>query len=111
MAVHPGRPRLSRRQTAGDFVASVWPVLRRLEGHFTHGVHSRRRSDTIVAGRRSTRWWWSVGDGEIFLGSDVAAFIEFTRDAVGLGQDQAVVITTDVPDHRLRRQRQDRECS
>ena len=31
----------------------------------------------------------------MFLGSDVAAFIEYTRDAVELGQDQAVVITAD----------------
>src|SRR3546814_400365 len=31
----------------------------------------------------------------MFLGSDVAAFIEHTRDAVELGQDQAVVITAD----------------
>ena len=29
------------------------------------------------------------------VGSDVAAFIEHTRDAVELGQDQAVVITAD----------------
>jgi glutamine---fructose-6-phosphate transaminase (isomerizing) len=36
-----------------------------------------------------------VSDGEVFVGSDVAAFIEYTRDAVELGQDQAVVITAD----------------
>ena len=35
------------------------------------------------------------GDGEMFIGSDVAAFIEYTREAVELGQDQAVVITAD----------------
>ncbi len=36
-----------------------------------------------------------MGDGEMFIGSDVAAFIEYTREAVELGQDQAVVITAD----------------
>jgi glucosamine--fructose-6-phosphate aminotransferase (isomerizing) len=36
-----------------------------------------------------------IGEGEMFLGSDVAAFIEYTREAVELGQDQAVVITAD----------------
>ena len=36
-----------------------------------------------------------IGDGETFLGSDVAAFIEFTRDAVELGQDQVVEIRRD----------------
>ena len=34
-----------------------------------------------------------VGAGETFLASDVAAFIEHTRDAVELGQDQVVEIT------------------
>ena len=34
-----------------------------------------------------------LGVGEMFVGSDVAAFIEYTRDAVELGQDQAVVIS------------------
>jgi glucosamine--fructose-6-phosphate aminotransferase (isomerizing) len=34
-----------------------------------------------------------VGDGENFLASDVAAFIEHTREAIELGQDQVVTIT------------------
>ena len=34
-----------------------------------------------------------VGDGENFLASDVAAFIEHTREALELGQDQVVTIT------------------
>ena len=33
-----------------------------------------------------------VGDGEYFLGSDVAAFIAHTREARELGQDQVVEI-------------------
>jgi glucosamine--fructose-6-phosphate aminotransferase (isomerizing) len=36
-----------------------------------------------------------IGDGETFLGSDVAAFIEYTRNAIELGQDQVVEITAD----------------
>lgn len=48
-----------------------------------------------MAARRSTPLVVGIGDGEMFLGSDVAAFIPFTREAVELGQDQAVVITAD----------------
>ncbi len=81
--------------TAGDFVASVLSVLRRLEGHFTLVFVTAHDPGTIVAARRSTPLVVGVGDGEMFVGSDVAAFIEYTREAVELGQDQAVVITAD----------------
>ncbi len=36
-----------------------------------------------------------IGEGENFIGSDVAAFIEHTREAMELGQDQIVTITRD----------------
>jgi glucosamine--fructose-6-phosphate aminotransferase (isomerizing) len=81
--------------TAGDFVGSVMAVLPRLEGHFTLVFANADEPGTIVAARRSTPLVVGVGDGEMFIGSDVAAFIEHTRDAVELGQDQAVVITAD----------------
>src|SRR6195952_2981365 len=80
---------------AGDFVGSVMAVLPRLEGHFTLVFASADDPGTIVAARRSTPLVIGVGDGEMFLGSDVAAFIEHTREAVELGQDQAVVITAE----------------
>ncbi len=79
--------------TAGDFVASVLSVLRRLEGHFTLVFANADEPGTIVAARRSTPLVVGIGEGEMFIGSDVAAFIEYTREAVELGQDQAVVIT------------------
>jgi glucosamine--fructose-6-phosphate aminotransferase (isomerizing) len=81
--------------TAGDVVASVRAVARRLEGAFTLVVTHADAPDTIVAARRSSPLVVGVGDGEHFLASDVAAFIEHTRDAVELGQDQVVTITRD----------------
>jgi glutamine---fructose-6-phosphate transaminase (isomerizing) len=81
--------------TAGDFVASVLAALRRLEGHFTLVFINADEPGTIVAARRSTPLVLGVGDGEMFVSSDVAAFIEYTRDAIQLGQDQAVVVTAD----------------
>ncbi len=67
-------------------------VCSRLEGAFTLVVLDRDQPDTIAAARRNSPLVVGVGDGEMFLGSDVAAFIEFTRDAVELGQDQVVEI-------------------
>ncbi|WP_099246921.1 glutamine--fructose-6-phosphate transaminase (isomerizing) [Mycobacterium sp. shizuoka-1] len=95
VAVHLVARAYRQGPTAGDFEASVLSVLRRLEGHFTLVFAHAGDPGTIIAARRSTPLVVGIGDGEMFLGSDVAAFIEFTRDAVELGQDQAVVITAE----------------
>ena len=93
VAVHLVARAYAEGPTAGDFVESALSVVRRLEGAFTLLFTHADHADTIVAARRSTPLVVGVGEGEMFLGSDVAAFIEHTRDAVELGQDQAVVIT------------------
>jgi glutamine---fructose-6-phosphate transaminase (isomerizing) len=95
VAVHLVARAYHHGETAGDFVGSVLAVLRRLEGHFTLVFANADEPGTIVAARRSTPLVVGIGDGEMFVGSDVAAFIGHTRDAVELGQDQAVAITAD----------------
>jgi glucosamine--fructose-6-phosphate aminotransferase (isomerizing) len=81
--------------SAGDLPASVGTVCRRLEGAFTLVVTHADQPDLIVAARRSSPLVVGVGEGETFVASDVAAFIEHTREAVELGQDQLVVISRD----------------
>jgi len=95
VAVHLVSQAYRQGATAGDFAASVLAVLCRLEGHFTLVFANADEPGTIVAARRSTPLVVGIGDGEMFVSSDVAAFIGHTRDAVELGQDQAVVITAD----------------
>jgi glucosamine--fructose-6-phosphate aminotransferase (isomerizing) len=95
VAVHLVAWQYNHGESAGDFAASVLAVLPRLEGHFTLVFANADDPGTIVAARRSTPLVVGVGDGEMFVGSDVAAFIEHTRDAIELGQDQAVVLTAD----------------
>ncbi|WP_068148812.1 glutamine--fructose-6-phosphate transaminase (isomerizing) [Rhodococcoides corynebacterioides] len=95
VAVHLVARAYAEGPTAGEFVESALAVLRRLEGAFTLVFTHVDHPDTIVAARRSTPLVVGVGQDEMFVGSDVAAFIEHTRDAVELGQDQVVVITAD----------------
>ncbi|MCV7203502.1 glutamine-fructose-6-phosphate transaminase (isomerizing) [Mycolicibacterium peregrinum] len=95
VAVHLVARQYAQGDTAGDFPASVLAVLQRLEGHFTLVFANADDPGTIVAARRSTPLVVGIGDDEMFVGSDVAAFIEHTRQAVELGQDQAVVLTAD----------------
>ncbi|GAA1279247.1 glutamine--fructose-6-phosphate transaminase (isomerizing) [Saccharothrix xinjiangensis] len=84
-----------RGDTRGDLVASVRAVVRRLEGAFTLVVTHAEQPDLVVAARRSSPLVVGVGEGETFVASDVSAFIEHTREAVELGQDQVVVIDRD----------------
>ncbi|MCZ4552732.1 glutamine--fructose-6-phosphate transaminase (isomerizing) [Williamsia sp. 1138] len=95
VAVHLMALQYASGPTAGDFVGSAYAVLGRLEGAFTLVFTHADHADTIVAARRSTPLVVGVGENEMFVGSDVAAFIEHTREAVELGQDQVVVITAD----------------
>jgi glucosamine--fructose-6-phosphate aminotransferase (isomerizing) len=68
-------------------------VVRRLEGAFTLLAVDVDVPDAVVAARRNSPLVVGRGDGENFLASDVSAFIEHTREAVELGQDQVVLIT------------------
>ncbi|MDQ3887592.1 MAG: glutamine--fructose-6-phosphate transaminase (isomerizing) [Actinomycetota bacterium] len=79
----------------GKLTDAVCAVCRRLEGAFTLVVTHAAEPDLMVAARRSSPLVVGVGEGEHFVGSDVAAFIEHTREAVELGQDQIVTISRD----------------
>jgi glucosamine--fructose-6-phosphate aminotransferase (isomerizing) len=72
--------------------AAMRAVCRRLEGAFTLVAAHADEPDALVAARRNSPLVVGVGDGEYFLGSDVAAFIAHTREARELGQDQVVEI-------------------
>src|SRR4051812_33146717 len=76
----------------GSLADAVRAVCHRLHGAFTLVLLDVQAPDVVVAARRNSPLVVGVGEGEMFLGSDVAAFIEFTRDAVELGQDQVVEI-------------------
>jgi glucosamine--fructose-6-phosphate aminotransferase (isomerizing) len=83
---------LERTPDLGDAVRAV---CRRLEGAFTLVIADAEHPDVVVGARRNSPLVVGRGEGENFLGSDVAAFIEFTREAIELGQDQVVTITPD----------------
>src|ERR1700712_1607906 len=79
-----GAPRLAE---------AVRRVCCRLQGAFTLVVLDRDHPETVIGARRNSPLVLGLGDGENFLGSDVAAFISYTKEAVELGQDQLVEIS------------------
>ncbi|MBK9738112.1 MAG: glutamine--fructose-6-phosphate transaminase (isomerizing) [Actinobacteria bacterium] len=77
----------------GDLPEAMRRVCRRLEGAFTLVAIDRAQPDLVVAARRNSPLVVGVGQGENFLASDVAAFVDHTREALELGQDQVVAMT------------------
>jgi glucosamine--fructose-6-phosphate aminotransferase (isomerizing) len=87
---------LGREVAAGaDLADAMRTVCRRLEGAFTLVAIDSDNAGRLVAARRNSPLVVGVGDGENFVASDVAAFIEFTRHAIELGQDEVVDVTAD----------------
>ncbi|KRF35267.1 glutamine--fructose-6-phosphate transaminase (isomerizing) [Nocardioides sp. Soil805] len=80
-------------QGGADLTTAMQSVCRRLEGAFTLVAVDGQDPSRVVAARRNSPLVVGVGEGENFIGSDVAAFIEHTREAMELGQDQVVTIT------------------
>jgi len=89
-----------RNQLGGDvsdggLTKAMELACQRLEGAFTLLAVHADQPDVVVAARRNSPLVVGLGDGENFLGSDVSGFIDYTRRAVELGQDQIVTITAD----------------
>lgn len=78
-----------------DLGEAMRGVARRLHGTFTLLAVHADAPDVVVGTRHDSPLVVGLGEGENFLGSDVAAFIAHTREAMELGQDQVVTITPD----------------
>src|SRR5918997_2795065 len=63
----------------GDLAEAVRRTFRELEGHFTFVVIHHDRPDVLVAARHQTPLVVGIGEGEMFLASNAAAFLRETR--------------------------------
>ena len=79
----------------GDLTGAMREVVGGLRGAFTLLAVHADQPGVVVGARRNSPLVVGLGAGENFLGSDVAAFIGYTREALELGQDQIVTITTE----------------
>ncbi|GAA2000531.1 glutamine--fructose-6-phosphate transaminase (isomerizing) [Nocardioides kribbensis] len=82
-------------ESGEDLTTAMQRVCAMLDGAFTLVAVDAHDPDRVVAARRNSPLVVGLGEGENFLGSDVAAFIEHTREALELGQDQVVTLTRD----------------
>ncbi|MBT2537130.1 glutamine--fructose-6-phosphate transaminase (isomerizing) [Arthrobacter sp. ISL-69] len=89
------RNKLGGDPSNGGLAKAMQLACQRLEGAFTLLAVHADQPDVVVAARRNSPLVVGLGEGENFLGSDVSGFIDYTRRAVELGQDQIVTITAD----------------
>lgn len=82
-----------RKEHNGDLTIAMREAVKRLRGSFTLLAVHADRPELIVGVRRNSPLVVGLGNGENFMASDVAAFIEYTKRAVELGQDEVVTIT------------------
>ncbi len=81
------------RKNGGDLVEAFRSTVSQLEGAFTLLAMHEEHPGLVVGARRNSPLVIGLGDGENFLASDVAAFVEHTRHALAIGQDEIVAIT------------------
>ncbi|MBL5973984.1 MAG: glutamine--fructose-6-phosphate transaminase (isomerizing) [Candidatus Leucobacter sulfamidivorax] len=80
-------------ERTGELESAFRTVVRRLHGTFTLLAMHRDEPDTVVAARHNSPLVVGLGEGENFLGSDVAAFVGHTRRAVAVEEDNIAIIT------------------
>ena len=80
-------------RTHSNLTTAMQAVVGKLEGAFTLLAVHTDAPGVVVGARRNSPLVVGLGDGENFLGSDVAAFVAYTQKALALGQDQIVTIT------------------
>ncbi|MBK8868209.1 MAG: glutamine--fructose-6-phosphate transaminase (isomerizing) [Dermatophilaceae bacterium] len=80
-------------ERTGDLTEAMRAAVAHLEGAFTLLAIHADQPGVVVGARRNSPLVVGLGEGANYLGSDVAAFIGHTREAMELGQDQIVTIT------------------
>lgn len=78
-----------------DLFKAVRRMARMLEGAFTILATDCRQPDIVVGARHDSPLVVGLGEGENFLGSDVAAFVAYTKRAMEVDQDQSVCVSAD----------------
>jgi glutamine---fructose-6-phosphate transaminase (isomerizing) len=78
-----------------DITEAMRRTVGKLEGAFTLLAVHADQPGVVVGARRNSPLVVGLGDGENFLGSDVAAFVSYTQRALAIGQDQIVTIRPD----------------
>ncbi|AZN38384.1 glutamine--fructose-6-phosphate transaminase (isomerizing) [Paenibacillus albus] len=77
----------------GDIVKAVQRAVKRMRGAYALGVLTEFEPDRLVAVRFASPLVIGVGEGENFIGSDIPAILEHTRDVYILNDGEMAILT------------------
>jgi len=80
---------------AGDLVEAVRKTLRELQGVYALTVMHADLPDMLVAARSGPPLVIGLGEGEMFVASDIPAVLHHTRQFLYLDDDQIATVTAD----------------
>ncbi|MEX1029948.1 MAG: glutamine--fructose-6-phosphate transaminase (isomerizing) [Paenibacillaceae bacterium] len=77
----------------GDIVKAVQRAVKRMRGAYAIAVLCEDEPEKLVAVRLASPLIIGLGDGENFIGSDIPAILEYTRDVFILNDGEMAVLT------------------
>ncbi|MFD2610819.1 glutamine--fructose-6-phosphate transaminase (isomerizing) [Paenibacillus gansuensis] len=77
----------------GDIVKAVQRAVKRMRGAYALGVLTEYEPDKLVAVRYASPLVIGVGEGENFIGSDIPAILEYTRNVFILNDGDMAILT------------------
>jgi glucosamine--fructose-6-phosphate aminotransferase (isomerizing) len=81
----------------GDLLAAVTAAVAELEGHYAFVAMSAAEPGRLVAYRKECPLVIGQGDGEVFIGSAIPAFLQYTRHAITIEDEEIVELRADGP--------------
>ncbi len=73
-----------------DPLRAIIETVKELEGSYALGIIFRDFPDRVYATRKESPLIVGIGQGEYFIGSDIPAFLKYTKNYVLLGDDEIV---------------------
>jgi len=86
-------PHLIESNYQGDLTFAVKKSLEKIEGSYAIAVISSLDSEKIVAARCGSPLIIGIGDGEMYLASDIAALLAYTNKVIFLKEKEIATIT------------------
>ncbi|MGE7274659.1 glutamine--fructose-6-phosphate transaminase (isomerizing) [Brevibacillus panacihumi] len=79
----------------GDIVSTARKAVQRMRGAYALGIMTKHEPDKLVAIRLASPLVVGIGEKESFIGSDIPAILEHTRDVYILNEGEMAVLSRD----------------